>query len=154
MEQETQTKTVSLPLMCEEGHQVYIMFLPQLNRFGFGCGMCHKFGSTLTHGPRVLEVQAVTAPKGPTADVKAEMMLGMETKAVHQCCPKGHYVMAYEFTQGFGFGCLHCKSYSLEFAHNETVYEIRVVRELDNHDPKVKHLPRRAVVEHPSFTIQ
>jgi hypothetical protein len=154
MEQETSTKTVSLPLMCDEGHQMYIMFLPQVDRFGFGCGMCHKFGSTITHGPRVLEVQEVTSSKGPTKDFREDLMLGMETKAVHQCCPKGHYVMAFEFTQGFGFGCIHCKIYTLAFMHNERLYEIRVVRELDNNDPKVKALPRRAVVEHPSFTIQ
>lgn len=153
MDEENKVKTVTLPLLCEaKGHQVYVMYLPQLERFGFGCGMCHSFGTSLTHGNKVLEIHEVNSPKGFVRDVRADLMLGMETKAVHQCCPKGHYVMAFEMTHGFGFGCIHCKLYSLSFNWKDKVLEVRVVRELEQHDPNARHLERRPIMEHPIFT--
>jgi hypothetical protein len=150
--QETATKTVTLPLFCNEGHQIYIVWFPQLDCFGFACAMCHVLGTSITHGERVLEVLDVTA-KASTGFTKADLLLGMGTRVVHQQCTKHHNLMAFEFTEGFGVGCIHCKLYSLTFGDKGRTFEIRVTRKLDPKDPKVKALPTRAVTEDPTFTI-
>jgi len=154
MRQETETtkQTVSLPLMCPEGHQIYIMYFPQLERYGFGCGVCHIFGTAITHARLVLQIDDVRALHVHTREMREEIMLGMGTKAIHQCCPKGHFLMAYEFTDGFGFGCIHCKVYSITFGDKDKTLDIRVTRELEQNDPGVKPL-QGPIKDHPAFTI-
>lgn len=150
----TTTKTVSLPLMCNSGHQIYIVYFPPLDQFGFACAMCHSLGTSITHGEKVLQVMdAVESRVRKIGLQKDDLLFGVDVRAVHQKCPKGHNLMAFEFTQGFGVGCIHCKIYSLTFGDKGRTYEIRVTRELDPMDPKVKLLPRRAALEEPAFTL-
>jgi hypothetical protein len=125
------------------------MCFPQLERFGFACGVCHVMGTALTHGNKVLQVMPMHNDDVLPMPKFEELLLGRHVKAIHQCCKKGHYLMAFEYTQGFGVSCIHCKEYSLMFAFNGRAYEIRVTRELERNDPHV-HSLRGPVPELPA----
>jgi hypothetical protein len=134
---EVTRKVQTLPVSCAKGHQVYVLFFPELKRYGFGCGMCHTLGTTVTCGNKVLGIRPVN--RGPQPHMlKEELMLGLGAKGVHVCCGKRHYIMVMEFGGiGYGFGCVHCKTYALETSYQETVLEIRVLRELHHNDANV-----------------
>lgn len=151
--EETVTKVVTLPLFCPEGHQIYVTHFPQVNMFGFACAMCHRFGTVINHGTKVLEIAEVDSPRREWGKDIDELLMGLELKAIHQQDLKGHNLMCFEFTKGFGIGCIHCKVYSLTFTFQERVYGIRVLRELAPSDPKVNMLERKPVLEDPSFTL-
>lgn len=142
-------KTQYLPLTCTKEHQIYIVRFEQLGRYGFGCGLCHTLGVSLTHGQQMLEIVSKNARPDVGPDLRAELLLGTGAKGFHVQCGRGHYLMGVRFPslEAFGFGCIHCKSYSLQFAEMGEVLEIRTVRKLAKSDPLY-----RPVTEDPTFS--
>jgi hypothetical protein len=142
-------KTAFLPLSCFKGHQIYVVYFSAINRHGFACGICHTLGTTLTHGSKLLEIAGVNDSPDWTPDKRADLLLGMEVKALHTTCSKKHFIMGVEFSElgQYGFGCIHCKSYSLTVQDRGADLEIRVVREVRKDAP-----PPRIITEHPAFS--
>lgn len=143
------TKTQWLPLSCTREHQIYIVRFDKLGRYGFGCGICHTLGLSLTHGNQMLEIFPVTAPPGQRPDPRAEKMLGTGTKGMHVQCSRKHFLMGVRFPalDSFGFACIHCKSYGLNFSDRGEVLEIRTVLLLAKTDPNY-----RPITEDPTFS--
>lgn len=143
-------KTTFIPVNCAKGHQIYLVWFPALNRHGFACGLCHILGTTITHGTRLLEVAPARSLAEYVPDAKADLMVGMESKAIHTTCSKGHFVMVVEFPmlKEFGFSCIHCKHYSLNVTDRGKDLEIKMVRDL-----RPEAMAPHIITDHPAFTV-
>jgi hypothetical protein len=132
----TTTKTSGLPITCARGHQIYATYFPVLNRYGFACGLCHELGTAVTKGNDVLVMRDAEDSYGDSK--KDDLLLYMETKAVHLCCPKSHPLMIFQLrAKGYALGCIHCKCYSKEIEDKGKILSVFVLRTLGTEAGKV-----------------
>lgn len=110
-------KTTWIPISCMRGHQIYAVYFPPLDLYGFGCGFCHTLGTAVLDQGKLLEIVPVHQEHS-APEQRAQLLMGMHVDAAHVRCQKNHNLMLIGFPQlgQYGFGCLHCKAYALEFA--------------------------------------
>lgn len=61
----TGEKTKAQPISCPRGHQLYVMFFHDANRFGFGCGTCKAFSLQLSWNGALIEMKVVDSDLQP-----------------------------------------------------------------------------------------
>lgn len=121
-------QTPTIPIECAEGHQLYVVYFPQLDNYGFSCSVCHMLGVTCQDRKLVLEV--VVSEGRPAKALSGDLLMYSEQRAERITCPKGHEIGAMSVGEhgkpiGFGFFDSHCKLYAMEIQHQDRVLVIQ-----------------------------
>lgn len=123
--QTVEEKITYYPVECANGHQVYVVYFPAINAYGFSCPTCRDMGVTIETKldgkfAAILEVRVSSGPA--LLSRSSELLLFTEQKAETISCGKSHQIAVMicwgvDERQIFGFFDKHCKRWSREIEH-------------------------------------
>lgn len=134
----TNEKFGTLPVECPNGHQIYVVYFPTLDNYGFACAVCHIFG-TATHyqkGRKDVILQVAVSRGAKIKAMDGDLSLFTEMKAEKISCTRQHQIGVMSVGMAgagsdvdFGFFCDHCKLYALEVEHRGHILQIKEKRD-------------------------